>query len=241
MTQAIARSLIILIVLASPVAAQDQVGNLTVISNPPGTSVTLRGEYQLAGVTPVTFSQKLYGVYKLVADRGGYERYETTIVLVGDQPQTIEFSLVTKTRFKAAFRSLLIPGWGQMYNGQKWRGALYTGSAVLSLAALFVVDQDFRDKRDDYDDMLATYNSERSIAEKRRLKPILDSRQQDAYDAESSRRVFAGIAAFVWLFNVVDAAVFFPQSSYSVGGPTSISLDTGDDFDHLQVKFAVTF
>ena len=62
-----------------------------------------------------------------------------------------------------------------------------------------------------------------------------------ATDAESFKHVTLGVVAFIWVFNVIDATLFFPENGYSVGGPTSISLNTGDEFDRLQMNLAVRF
>lgn len=233
--------LFVVSLLSSSAFAQSDSGNLTVTSSPPGTTVMLSGEYQVAGVTPVTFSQKLFGVYKLIAERGGYEKYETTLVLVGDEPRTVDFSMTPKTRFKAAFRSLVIPGWGQMYSGQKLRGAIYTFSAAASLVTLAIVDRHFRDRRDDFNRANSVYQKARSIEEKARLKTGVESAQQKAYDAETTRNIALGVAAAIWGLNIIDAAAFFPESGYSIGGPAAISLDTGEKLDRVQVKLALNF
>ena len=224
-----------------PAIAQDDVGNLTVVSSPAGTAVTLDGEYQLAGVTPVAFNQKMVGVYRLTAHRDGYEKYETTLVLLGDEPLQIDFEMVPKTPFKAAFRSLVVPGWGQMYTKQKLRGMLYTSATVISLISLLIADQDFRDKRDAYNEVRDLYQTTRSIDEKKIIKGRLDTVQKEAYDAETVRQIAFGVTAFVWAFNVLDTIVFFPDRRHTVGGPTSITLDTGAGFDQLGLKFAITF
>ncbi len=239
MTQYFLRVILILVALTATALAQD--GNLTVESKPSGTTVVLEGEYELAGVTPVTFNQNLFGRYMLTARRGGYEDYSTTVVLAGSQPTTITFDMVPKTRWKAAIRSIALPGWGQIYSGQKLRGGLYTFGTVLSLLAFAVADDDFRDKRNSYNDLLDEYNNLRSLAEMRGIRPRLDDAQQEAYDAESFKQVTIGVVAFIWVFNVIDAALFFPESGYSVGGPASISLNTGEEFDRLQLNLAVRF
>jgi hypothetical protein len=239
MTQFLFRATLILVALTATAFAQD--GNLTVESKPSGTTVVLEGEYELAGVTPVTFHQNLFGRYKLTARRGGYEDYSTTVVLTGSQPKIVTFDMVPRTRFKAAIRSIVLPGWGQIYSGQKLRGGLYTFGTVLSLLAFAVADDDFRDKRNSHDDLLDEYNNARSLAEMRSIKLRLDDAQQEAYDAESFKRVTIGVVAFIWAFNVLDAALFFPESGYSIGGPASISLNTGEEFDRLQLNLAVRF
>jgi len=44
-------------------------------------------------------------------------------------------SVVTRTRAGAAFRSTLLPGWGQLYNGDTLKGTLLTGAGLGSLGA----------------------------------------------------------------------------------------------------------
>jgi len=220
-------------------------GDLTLVSTPPGTAVFLEGEYRLSGVTPVTFNQEMYGVYRLTAERGGYEKYETKIIMAGDQPRTIEINMVPKTRFKAAYRSLILPGWGQYYNGQTTRGIMYTSAAAISLIAALVADEDFKDKRDLRNDRLDDYNEVRTartqdpdaIAEAQRR--FYDA-QDDAYDAETIRRIAFGATVIVWTINIIDAAVFTPERAYTIGG-ASISLDTGDEFDRIGLKLAYQF
>ena len=241
MTLSPAKLVWVIMLISVPVLAQTDAGNLTVISFPAGTAITLEGEYMLAGVTPVTFNQRLHGVYRLRAHREGYEGYQTKLVLSGNAPYQIDFEMVPKTRLKAGFRSLVLPGWGQFYTGQKVRGALYTSAAVLSLLSLLATDQDFRSRRDEYHRVLDRYSATRNIDDRRDMKPFLDDVQRRAYDAETARFVTAGIVAFVWGFNVIDAVVFFPDRRYSVGGPTSISLDTGAGFDRLGLKLVTNF
>ncbi len=239
MTHISLRVIILIMVFSVTTLAED--GNLTVESRPSGTTVVLQGEYELAGVTPVTFNQNLFGRYKLTARRGGYEDYSTTVVLTGSEPRIVAFDMVPKTRFKAGIRSVVLPGWGQIYSGQKTRGVFYTAGTVLSLIVYAAANNDFRDKRDTYNDLRDDYNNARSLAELRDLKPRLDAAQQEAYDAESVKNFTVGAVAFVWAFNVIDAVLFFPDRGYSIGGPASISMDTGDQFDRVQVKLAVRF
>jgi hypothetical protein len=234
-------SRVVLLVLLPLSTVYAQTGNLTVNSTPPGTTVRLEGEYELSGVTPVTFNQSLFGTYKLTAMRGGYENYSTILTLTGNEPLQVDVRLIPKTRFKAAFRSLLVPGWGQMYTGQKTRGSVYTVGAVLSLIGLALAENDFRDKKDTYNDVLHEFNEARRVEDKKLIRPRLEDAQQDAYDSESTRRFALGAVAFVWVLNVVDAAVFFPDARYTIGGPASISLNTGEEFEKVQLNLAVEF
>jgi hypothetical protein len=128
-----------------------------------------------------------------------------------------------------------------MYSGQKLRGVIYTFGAAASLVTLALVDRDYRDRRDDFNNAKSVYENARSIEEKSRLKPGLEGAQQKAYDAETTRNIAFGVAAVVWALNIIDAAAFFPESGYAIGGPAAISLDTGDSFDRVQVNLALNF
>lgn len=241
MAQSLTRIVCFVLLLATPALAQGDQGNLTVISFPTGTIVTLEGEYKLTGVTPVTFNQSLRGVYKLTAVRDGYEDYETRIALTDGDPMQVDFEMVSKTRFKAAFRSLVVPGWGQIYTKQKLRGALYASATVISLLSLYVTDNSFRDRKDDYNAVLTEYEKTRSVDGKRAIRSRLDAAQEEAYDAETVRNIAFGVTAFIWAFNVIDALLFFPDRRHSIGGPANITLDTGDNFDRLGIKLAIRF
>ncbi len=105
---------------------------LTVTSNPAGALVELKGVAQLAGLAPVFFSQGIPGRYELRVSKTGYETYHTTVQMSNERIEQVDVRLEPKTRGKAAIRSLLWPGWGQFYSGQKTKGAVMT---TLALAA----------------------------------------------------------------------------------------------------------
>jgi tetratricopeptide (TPR) repeat protein len=50
----------------------------------------------------------------------------------------------------ASWRSLVLPGWGQFYKGQKVRGTVFTAAQFLSLATLVVLQIEVNRRHDDY-------------------------------------------------------------------------------------------
>ncbi len=195
--------------------AQESVqGDVTVRSNPEGAQVTLSGEAIVSGVTPVRFRQLLIGDYGLVLKRPGYETYSDRVVLDPTKKMEINVRLSPKTRFKAAVRSLFIPGWGQKYTDQKTKGCLFAALALGSVAAYLIADGDFDDKYDTFQEKLHDYDSTYaagSIEDLRRLKSELDAAQKEAYDAENVRRITTGAVIAVWGINVLDVLFFFPE------------------------------
>jgi len=114
------------LLLTAGISAQEtQSTGLIVRSQPPGALATVSGEVTVSGVTPVHFRQTLIGDYKLTLKKYGYEKYTTRVILDPGKLTTIDITLSPKTRFKAAVRSLFIPGWGQRYTEQKNKGYLF--------------------------------------------------------------------------------------------------------------------
>ena len=214
----------LIFILPALCPAQD--GSLTVVTSPPGGEVTLEGEANLSGVSPITFSYLLIGEYRLTVRKYGYESYSTILIIDPAQPQQINIKLSPKTAAKAALRSLFIPGWGQKYSGQKTKsfmfGALFFGSAI----NLYVTHDDYVDKRDEYSRRFGEYNEALAgggnITDLNTRYAAMVDAQQVAYDAESDRRLATAITVGIWGLNLIDALFFTPseRATFSVKGLT---------------------
>jgi len=120
--------------------------------------------------------------------------------------------LVVRTKSDAIFRSLLVPGWGQMYNRDALRGALYTSVFAGSLAgagvAYFLADQ----TKSDYGKIKSTDQT---------------AMDQAAADYSSRRKLMNGLligAGAVWVINILDAAVTGVEQSEVKSGPQISSV-----------------
>ena len=196
---------------------------VVVRSTPAGAQVTLTGEAVVSGVSPVHFHQPLIGGYELKIEKYGWEDYRTRVVLDPTKLSTFDVSLSPKTRFKAAARSLLIPGWGQMYTEQKSKGLLMLGLVAASGAAYLIADDDFDYKYDSYVRRREAYDSVAVHGTREDLAAAYEElvRAQDrAYDAENIRRATIVAGAVVWAVNVLDVLFFFPEErgTFSIKG-----------------------
>lgn len=218
--------LVIVSLIPGAVFAQASMsGDLTVSSSPAGAQVTLSGGAIVSGVTPARFRHLLIGNYKLTLKRHGYETYKTKILLDPSKQMEMNIKLSPKTRFKAAARSIFIPGWGQVYADQKLKGYAFTLLTASAVTAYFIADNDFNDKRDYFNEIKSRYdslNTHGNIEQLRSLYPLLVKAQDDAYDAENVRRITIGTVIGAWGLNVLDALFFFPEekSTFSVKGLT---------------------
>jgi PEGA domain/Family of unknown function (DUF5683) len=209
-------AVVILCLLPLAAMAQEQPKGFSVDSSPPGAEVSLIGAITLNGLTPVRFTQALEGNYQVRVKKYGYETYKSSVFLQADRDMNLTVRLSPKTRFKAAARSLLIPGWGQSYTEQKTKGAIFMIMAAGAIASYLIADADFKDKNDHYKLISSEYDNATSYEEKVRLYPQLGTAKKDAYDAENIRRITIGATVAVWGLNLLDVLFFFPEETGSL-------------------------
>ncbi len=213
---------------------------VSITSRPTGATVILTGDYTVAGVTPTTFAQKLSGMYSLTAHHEGYETYHSSVVLSGRDAMSIDIKMTPKTRLRAAMRSLIIPGWGQRYTGSRTRGAVLTGGAAVAGAVVGIMQLRYSDRRNKYDDFNALYSQTRSVEQRQTMLPKLYAVQKDAYDAERNRSVALGVLGGIWLYNLLDAVLFFPDYGIDVSG-TNLGVYPNPDLDGVRIVGTVRF
>ncbi|MGD8922377.1 MAG: DUF5683 domain-containing protein [Candidatus Zixiibacteriota bacterium] len=199
---------------------------LIVRSTPEGAQATLSGPVVVTGITPTFFRQPLVGDYKLEITRHGYENYSTHITLDPTRQMEVSVELSPKTRFKAAARSLLIPGWGQRYADENFKGYAFSFLAAGSITAFLIADHSYNNDYDRFEARVADYDSARadgaSYQELSALHSRLVDAQNKAYDSENTRRITIGVVAGVWALNLIDVLFFFPneRGTFSVKGLT---------------------
>jgi hypothetical protein len=95
-------------------------------------------------------------------------------------------------------------------------------------------------RRNDYDDFNAIYNQTRSVEEREKLLARRYALQKDAYNAERDRNVVLGVLAGIWVYNILDAVLFFPDYGLNVSG-TNLGLYPDPDLKGFRVAGTVTF
>ncbi len=108
-------------------------------------------------------------------------------------------------------RSVLLPGMGQLADGQNLKGVLFLGGECALLAAAIgqCSKASSHSRKTEY--LEVEYELADSYDEKAALR---DDWKQHAASAESARTagiVFSGLAAACWAVNVMDAVLFAPD------------------------------
>lgn len=219
-------------------------GAVTVVSNPGGAEVTLKGDATVTGVTPTTFRQIFIGNYDLIVKKTGYETYKERVVIDPSKGMQFDVALSPKTPLKAGLRSAFLPGWGQQYSGQKSKGWTFHFLAAGSIVAYFIADHNFDIRYNKYLRRQEEYDAAVDAGAGRdELEGLLDdlsAAQDRAYDYEDYRRITIGTVIGVWGLSVLDALLFFPdnRSDVTVSG---VSLDTGSGSTPLGFTLSYRF
>lgn len=208
---------ILFIVLAGlTAAAQEERPTVNIITDPSGAEVTLSGDITVAGVSPIGIEYIFPGLYNLKIKKYGYETYNASLYLDSGPASELTVSLKPKTRFKALARSFIIPGWGQVYTDQGFKGGLLFVLVGGSALSYFVATDDYHARVDEYDNLKKDYLIASTYEEKQRLYTEMQRARDEAYDAESLRRITIGAVIASWTINILDLFFFFPDYGGSV-------------------------
>ena len=128
--------------------------------------------------------------YLAKADKGNLELHTLYMVALTDHPQFDTPTL--STRYGAAPVAMsIIPGVGQWYKGSKVKGACMLASEAVAVAGIILCDN-----------QRASY-SKKAIEQPKVAKQY----SSKASNWETGRNICIGVAAGLWVYNIVDAAV----------------------------------
>ncbi len=115
-------------------------------------------------------------------------------------------AVVLRSRSGAAFRSFLIPGWGQFYNRESVKGSVFLGAevALFGVATTFHIlgmqdEKDYHLPREQFEGKFATDTSGLTLSE------IAENLRLSAATNYRTRNTFIIIAGGLWAYNLLDA------------------------------------
>lgn len=125
-----------------------------------------------------------------VNGRKSYRLYALYMVQHKNQaPQFDDVKLTTKYGMRGFARSMIVPGWGQIYKGSPVKGGLILGGAVAVATGIVVTEN----TRADY---------VKKMHEQPKFAKVYNSK---AADWETARNVCIGAAAALYVYNLIDA------------------------------------
>lgn len=182
-----------------------------ILSRPTGAIVYFEGEYGLAGRAPYTIAQHLKGYYRIHAKKHGYEDWSGEFLFTGKGNEKLSIKLSPKTRPKALLRSALFPGWGQAYTDQKIKGAIIATAQLTSLGVFIYHNVKYNDALDNFNAASNAFRQANTAQDRAALAVALSAAQSRLDDRFEKRRRAALIAGTVYLYNLLDVLLFFPN------------------------------
>ena len=217
-------------------AKPNEVRLVTIKSNPAGAVVHLNGDYQFIGRTPFVIPYPIFGPYELKVKKLGYESIRTRITFSDDTGNIVNIRLKPRTRYKAMYRSMLFPGWGQRYSERKTVGTIFFGATTASLIYLAKKEKEYRSRQTDYELALRSYQQGGlSFDEQQQAFGRVENALRQLEDARDSRDITLYVVGGIWLLNVLESVFFFPDHAREIQIYQNVSMGLSPQADGIRI------
>jgi hypothetical protein len=203
---------------------------LVVESEPPGAVVVLRGTYEWIGLTPWRLYREVSGLYQVEVRLPGYETWTGEVVLGTGGIGQLHVKLGKKSGAKSLLRSMVIPGWGQLYRGQRLKGTLFGLGGVVAAGGVVWTHEAYRNDVDDFDAAKRAYEQEARWEDWPARYEVVRRASRKADRGYDRRRVALAGLGGIYAVNLLDCLFFAPTGEVSSSGVTSrAETPAGDD------------
>ena len=215
---------------------------LYINSYPDGTLVQISGPYSFIGRTPFVIPYKLFGKYKIKASKKGYENLNASIDLAKRGINRITIRLHKKTRTKAAIRSTFLPGWGQFYGQNNFKGfTLSIGQTTFGIISLFAV-KNYINEKHDYELALEKFNNVRYNLEHAEMAYQIAKREfNEAENALKFQNAMIYLTVGFWIYNIFDSIFFFSIDKPSLNKSLNNRANFSTKINQNQLLFTMEF
>ena len=165
-----------------------------------------------------------YGQHTVEVMKRGYYAYDRTFIINRSDPVSLNIDLEPKSKTSAVLFSMVIPGTGQYYSGNKSKGIFMSVTFITCLAGGYILNSIYEDERKKFQNYQSVYEQTIDV----NLISESHSRMMNSYDKMKNMHDFAAIAAAcagtIWLYSLFDNLFFFPaQEERSLSVSTSVN------------------
>ena len=126
-------------------------------------------------------------------------------------PNYNEVAIKSKSKAGAMMRSVVLPGFGQLYSGRKISGFSFLLLEAGMIGLVSKSNSDYASFQTEYDTQLANYNAATVPADIASFKALVDQARTDMTGANDQLALFSAAAGGLWLINVVHAFLTGPE------------------------------
>lgn len=193
------------------VKLEPTVGYLTVDVTPSDAEVYVDG--RKAGTGSMENFKVPVGIHDIEIRHPSYSRsvLQSVAVQPGEtRKMESQFGIFTPD---AIWRSAMLPGWGQMYDGAGVKGGMFMAAFLGSGAMAVLSVMNVTDKNNTYQQSLDDLRNVTSQAEYDRVWQDANAKYNDLQDAQKKRNTFFAAAGAVYALNIVDVVLFHSRGN----------------------------
>ena len=143
-----------------------------------------------------------------------------------------------KTRFGAIARSVILPGWGQMYSDRSLMGWAFLGAEVALGALAYASYSTYQTHYDSFDQSYSQYSLSSDPLEKQTFKLDAQSNHQSMVDANDHMTLMLYAAGGVYVINILHAAILGPKRE-TASKKSSIDFAFDPKLQQPQLRFSI--
>tara|TARA_Y100001980_G_C14530670_1_gene306617 strand:- start:154 stop:1566 length:1413 start_codon:yes stop_codon:yes gene_type:complete len=143
-----------------------------------------------------------------------------------------------KTRFGAIARSMILPGWGQMYSDRSLMGWAFLGAEVALGALAYASYSTYQTHYDGFEQSYSQYSFSSDPLEKQTFKLDAQSNHQSMVDANDKMTLILYAAGGVYVINILHAAILGPKSE-TASKKSSIDFAFNPELQQPQLRFSI--
>lgn len=142
---------------------------------------------------------------------------------------------------KAWWYSLLIPGWGQTRLGHTGRAIFFPMLEIAAIGGLFWTNKQYNAHVADYNCLVSKYSDSFPQSEINDVYCRMEKKYDQLLKANEKRKTILGLAAGIWLYNVVDAAIFNNKQNKVSSNSGLINSNIFLCQGHDQIRIGIMF
>jgi hypothetical protein len=175
-----------------------------------------------------------YGEYDISITKPGFNDYSKTIKIDKNEPYNLNINLEPKSKTTAFLYSTILPGSGQIYSGNTTKGIIIGITTIGAAATFILLNQDYSNKRKQYLEDQEIYENTIDLENIPNLYITMEKSYDEMKNTYDYTRIMVGITGVVWLYNILDSILFFPDQS---GFEISASEKNGNKRLSLNINF----
>jgi TM2 domain-containing membrane protein YozV len=168
------------------------------------------------GKLPLQNKSINFGIHSLSIEKPGFHKHEKLFVVDSEQAYDITVNLKPQSRYMSLLYSTFVPGSGQLYSGQTTKGWILGLVTLSGVAASVLINNDYLNKRQNYFDSKESYEKNLNLSKMVELYDTMQNNHAKMEDSYNTAVIAAGVTAGMWLYNMIDTILFFPDQKQKI-------------------------